>query len=310
MKDKEKILGITHNGRFQADEVFATAFLMLAFKDYNFVWKRVSQVPNNYDDSTPNVIIYDIGNGKYNHHTDDKNKKRPDGTKYAAFGLIFRQFGRQLLGDNFELFDKKFVQPIDLTDNYGQEKYPNPMSAYIASLNPLTDSDKESSDRQFEKAVYVAKDMLERMFLSMVSKKNTDGIIREKINKSDKEVLVLDKFLPWQNVVINESEIKFVIYPSPRDGYNLQTVPSSFSSQKSPRVSFPDQWFSTKGEGQLKNSDIVKKDYPGIIFWNRSFACFSTLDGAITAAYKLIKKYNEINFNSLGCYITPVTKWK
>ena len=310
MKEKEKILGITHNGKFHADEVFATAFLMLAFKDHNFVWKRVSQVPSNYNDSTPNVIIYDIGNGKYNHHSDDKNKKRPDGTKYAAFGLIFRQFGKELLGDNFELFDKKFVQPIDLTDNYGQEKYPNPMTAYIASLNPLTDSDKESSDRQFEKAVFIAKDMLERMFLSMVSKKNTDGIIREKINNSDKEVLILDRFLPWQNVVINESDIKFIIYPSPREGYNLQTIPSSFSSQKSPRIPFPDQWFSTKGNNGMKNSDLVKKDFTGIIFWNHSFACFDNKENAVSAAYKLIKLYNEMTYDSLGSYITPVTKWK
>lgn len=310
MKDKEKILGITHNGKFHADEVFATAFLMLAFKDYNFVWKRVSQVPSGYNDDTPNVIIYDIGNGKYNHHSDDKSKKRSDGTKYSAFGLIFKQFGRQLLGDNFELFDKKFVQPIDMTDNYGQDKYPNPMSAYISSLNPLTDSDKESSDRQFEKAVLIAKDMLERMFMTMVSKKNTDGLLREKINKSDKCVLVLDKYLPWQNVVINESEIKFVIFPSPREGYNLQTVPSSFNTQKSPRIPFPDQWYSTKGDGTLKNSDLVKKDFTGIIFWNRSFACFRTRDNAISAAYRLINMYNEQNSNSLGSYITPVSKWK
>ena len=120
---------------------------------------------------------------------------------------------------------------------------------------------------------------------------------------------MLDRFLPWQNVVINESDIKFVIFPSPREGYNLQTVPSSFASQKSPRVPLPSNWFSTKGDGTFKNSDLVKKEFTGIIFWNRSFACFKTKDNAVNAAYRIIREYNQQNYNSLGSYITPVSKW-
>ena len=76
-QQKQHILGITHNGKFHADEVFATAFLMIAFSKCEFVWKRVSQVPFNYNDDTPNVIIYDIGNGKYNHHQEPKERARP-----------------------------------------------------------------------------------------------------------------------------------------------------------------------------------------------------------------------------------------
>lgn len=306
-EEKPKILGITHNGKFHADEVFTTAFLILAFKEYNFVWKRVSQVPYGYSDDSENVIIYDIGGGKFDHH-DEKCPKRPDGTKYAAFGLVFRQYGQKLLGDNFELFDKKFVQPIDLTDNYGQERYPNPLSSYIASLNPLFDTDKESSDGQFEKAVEIAIEILKREFLSIVSKNNSDVFIRESIEKSDGEVLILSKYARWQNVVVKESDAKFVIFPSPRQGYNLQTVPTSFkTSSKSQRVPFPEDWFDKKAKNGKKNSDYIKEQFPGIIFWNRSFACFDTLENAKEAAYRLIGI--EQSSDNLGNMITPVTEW-
>ena len=92
--------------------------------------------------------------------------------------------------------------------------------------------------------------------------------------------------------------------------HGMKRRASSFNTQKSPRIPFPDQWYSTKGDGTLKNSDLVKKDFTGIIFWNRSFACFRTRDNAISAAYRLINMYNEQNSNSLGSYITPVSKWK
>lgn len=305
-EEKPKILGITHNGKFHADEVFTTAFLKLALKDYNFVWKRVSLVPYNYDDNTPNVIIYDIGGGKYDHHGENC-PKRPDGTKYAAFGLVFRKYGRQLLGDNFELFDKKFVQPIDLTDNYGQEKYPNPLASYIASLNPLFDTDRESSDGQFEKAVEIAEEILKREFLTIVSKNNSDVYIRECLKESDGNIVILDRYARWQNVIIKETDIKFVIFPSPRQGFNLQTVPSSFKSNKSARIEFPEDWFDKSRDGK-KNSDYVKREYKGIIFWNRTFACFDTLDHAKDAAYKLIT-ISEENGDNITNMITPISEW-
>lgn len=304
--EREKILGLTHNGKFHADEVFATAFLILAFKDYNFVWRRVSQVPYPYTDQSPNVIIYDIGGGKFDHHSDNC-PKRADGTKYAAFGLVFRQYGRNLLGDNFELFDKKFVQPIDLTDNYGQEKYPNPLSSYIASLNPLFDTDRESSDGQFEKAVEIAMEILKREFLSIVNKNTSDVFIRDSISKSDGKVLILDKFARWQSVVIKESKIQFIIFPSPRKGYNLQTVPTSYNSNKMQRTPFPEYWFEKGYSNGKKNSDIVQSDYEGIIFWNRSFACFDTLEHAKDAAYRLIELHDSND--SLSARVTPVTEW-
>lgn len=307
MEEKQKILGITHNGKFHLDEIAATAFLSLIFNNdvCEFVWKRVSQVPPYYNDETLNVIIYDIGGGKYDHHQDN-SPRRPDGTKYAAFGLIFKQYGRRLLGDNFELFDKKFVQPIDLTDNYGQDRYPNPLSSYIASLNPLWDDDRETSDAQFEKAVEIVKEILKREFLSIKSKKNSDDYVRELVTQAQgNEILVMPKFVHWQSIVVKESNIKFVIFPSPRGGFNLATVPMSLSPQnRTQRIPLPEEWFN-----KTMTSDMIKNEYPGIIFWNRSFACFETIDEAYSVALGLIDKFNADDVHTLESLVASVEEW-
>lgn len=307
MEEKQKILGITHAGAMHADEVFCTAFLSLAFNNdkCKFVWKRVSQVPFGYDDETPNVIIYDIGGGKFDHHQENA-AKRPDGTKYASFGLIFKQYGRKLLGDGFELFDKKFVQPIDLTDNYGQERYPNPLSSYIASLNPLWDNDKETSDAQFEKAVEICKEILKREFQTIQSKKNCDEYVRSLIAKNiDAEILVMSKFVYWQNIVVKESKIKFVIFPSPRGGWNLSTVPMNLNQGRTQRIPLPENWFN-----KTQSSEKIKEEYPGIIFWNRIFACFETVDQAYNVAMKLINDYDANTQNTLESLVGSVEDWQ
>ena len=307
MEEKQKILGITHNSRFHLDEVAVTAFLSLIFNNDNceFIWKRVSQVPFGYNDDTPNVIIYDIGGGKYDHHQENA-LKRPDGSKYAAFGLIFKQYGRRLLGDNFELFDKKFVEPIDLTDNYGQDRYPNPLASYIASLNPLWDDDRETSDAQFEKAVEIVKEILKREFLSIKSKRNSEDYVRELVMQAQgNEILVMPRFVHWQSVVVKESNIKFVIFPSPRGGYNLSTVPMSLAPQnRTQRIPLPEEWFN-----KSMNSDMIKNEYPGIIFWNRSFACFETIDEAYSTALGLIDRYNAEDIHTLESLVTSVEDW-
>ena len=109
-------------------------------------------------------------------------------------------------------------------------------------------------------------------------------------------------------IFISKSHSKFVIFPSPREGYNLQTVPTSFKNTvKTQRVSFPEEWFTKVSKDGRKNSDSVKEDFPGIIFWNRSFACFDTLEHAKEAAYRLIN--TEDNTDTLSNMVSPIHEW-
>ena len=89
--EKEEATFLTHCGTIHADEVFATAFLSFLF-DVRLA--RVKEITD--DDRKRDVIIYDIGYGKFDHHQED-GRVRENGIKYAAFGLLFDYYGKEFL---------------------------------------------------------------------------------------------------------------------------------------------------------------------------------------------------------------------
>jgi len=55
-------------------------------------------------------------------------------------------------------------------------------------------------------------------------------------------VLVLDQYMDWQDVVINKMpDILYVVFPSPRGGWNVQTVPDAPGSFHGRKL-FPEEW--------------------------------------------------------------------
>ena len=84
---------ITHGGVFHADDVMATVILEKVFGDVTVC--RVLEVPEKLNS---NVIVYDIGGGKWDHHQKGGNGARKNGSKigvpYAAAGCHPRHEGR------------------------------------------------------------------------------------------------------------------------------------------------------------------------------------------------------------------------
>lgn len=69
-------------------------------------------------------------------------KAAPNGVPYAAFGLLWRVLGAQLVGAHqARLLDENFVQPLDLNDNTGEQ---NSLADAIGSFNPVWDSGEDS----------------------------------------------------------------------------------------------------------------------------------------------------------------------
>ena len=73
--------GFTHGGKFHADDVFATALLMIVRPDIKVT--RGFVVPDGFDG-----IVYDVGCGMFDHHQEPR-ESRPNGVPYAAFGLLW-----------------------------------------------------------------------------------------------------------------------------------------------------------------------------------------------------------------------------
>ena len=143
---RNKNIAITHGGKFHADDVFSAALLKMINPQMDIV--RVFQIPDDFDG-----IVFDIGAGKYDHHQ-ERAEVRENGVPYAAFGLLWRDFGKDIMSRGLsenqakkeaEIFDEKFIQPLDEDDNTGNGSQ---LAGIIATFNPSWDSD-ESPDHLF-----------------------------------------------------------------------------------------------------------------------------------------------------------------
>ena len=229
---------ITHSGMFHADDVFSTALLTLVKPDIKI--NRIARVPDGYKG-----LVYDIGYGRYDHHQADK-RTRENGIAYAAFGLLWEKIGPALLGQELsDRIDKSFVEKIDYSDNTGIR---NMLSTTISEFNPCWDEDK-TSDECFFEAVSFAKRILERKINYEISAVRAKKVIYASLDKSYNRCVLLEKPMPWKDVLVG-TDTEFVIYPSVRGGYIVQTVPRS-NDDSTPVIPLPKEWLG-KNKSELE----------------------------------------------------------
>lgn len=267
IKESDKADLITHSGNFHADEVFATVVLSKLIDKENITLCRTSAITQN-----EKGIVYDIGYGKYDHHQPDGNGERLNGVKYAAFGLIWKAFGKEYLksinatniDDVCEVIDKKLVQNVDSIDN-GQLKISTQfdfevitLSNVISMYNSNWDDENENQDEQFLKALDLANNIFERIVKNAISKMNAKEKIEMSIKKSKNHILVLDEFMPWKEFLLeseNGKDILFAVFPSNRGGYNVYAVPKELGRFESRKL-FPESWAGLKDEDLQKVSGV------------------------------------------------------
>ena len=258
---------ITHSGTMHADEVFATAFLDLYLENVN-VFRTNNVNPSEVDDD---VLVYDIGRGKFDHHQLDA-KKRDNDITYSSFGLLWKEYGKDFLkksnfsniDDLWLEIDKDLVEGIDGDDNgvfpkieapYKTKTLPN----IIKIFNPSFQSGEDEST-QFKKAVEVAKIILEEEIYyingKVIAAKKVNKLIEE--NNPESKYLVLDEFLPYEDAILNNenaSNILFVAFPSNRGGYAIKTISKSIDD-KTARLDFPKEWAGLQDEELEEKSGI------------------------------------------------------
>ena len=220
--------GFTHGGKFHADDVFATALLRILRPD--FAVQRGFEVPPGFDG-----IVYDIGDGMFDHHSANR-ELRPNGVPYAAFGLLWRVFGAQLVGANqARLLDENFVQPLDLNDNTGESCL---LADAIGGFNPLWDS-KDDPDACFARAVEFARVILQNNLDGANAVNRADELVRQAYRAMRDGVVVLPCYAPWKNALYR-TDAQFVVYPSQRGGWAAQCVNDRLTGR--PKRPFPQSW--------------------------------------------------------------------
>lgn len=265
----------THGGLFHADDVFSTALLKYLYPEIEVI--RGYQVPENFDG-----IVYDIGLGKYDHHQADR-RVRDNGIPYAAFGLLWEEFGAGIVGaKEAKKFDEEFIQPLDLSDNTGKM---NLLSLTISDRNPnWKESDVDGNER-FEEAVAFAGEVLKYRFAQILAEKEAYQQVQECARNAKNKVMFLEKVMPWRDAV-KGFDCEYVIYPSLRGGYNIQGVPKEDGDGLELKRPFPEAWRGYRSEELQKITGIQ-----GISFCHTAgFLCAAdTLD----VAYEVAKKAME-----------------
>ena len=125
------INAITHTAPHHADEVFATVLLSMLSPVH------LLRTRDQYIIDRSNATVYDVGGvfdsskKRFDHHQRDFVECRTDGTKYSSVGLIWREYGLEIvkkLGEAREIsdeiaamvvaeVDKTLIKGIDAGDN-------------------------------------------------------------------------------------------------------------------------------------------------------------------------------------------------
>lgn len=292
--DYKEALGFTHSGTMHADEVFATAFLDLLFEDFKVI--RVNELPN-YIPSK--AIVYDIGKGNFDHHQADA-KIRDNGIKYSSFGLLFEEYGKLYLkkinvteiDSVYDYFVKDFILAIDAIDN---GEFPVIKASYkvktitdvIKLFNPSY-SFKEDENQNFVAAVELAKVIFNYELKSVIGKVKAFKKVKEKLPKVENGILILDCYLPYEEVILNSLEgkkVKLVLYPSNRGGFAVKTVPISLTNSNS-RIYFPKAWAGLNDEELEKISKVEGASFCHV---NRFLVTAKTKEAALKLALLAVK---------------------
>ncbi len=246
-------VALTHNGKFHADDVFAASLLSIVRPGITI--RRVSSVPENFDG-----LVFDIGRGRFDHHQKDA-EIRENGIPYAAFGLLWREFGQSIFlkdcgpedaAKEAAIFDEKFIQPLDEDDNTGCG---NQLAGIISAFNPSWDSGADA-DTCFTEAVSFAGVILHKKFESVFGQQRAKAFVAEALaSAAENSIVTLTRFAPWKSALI-PSSAEFVIYPSQRGGYNAQAVPKSPDGEDV-KCPFPQEWAGKENE-ELQTASGLK----------------------------------------------------
>jgi uncharacterized UPF0160 family protein len=248
----------THSGSFHADEVFALAALRLLGEPVEIVRTRDAEAMAACDVRVDVGFAFDPATGDFDHHQREGAGERPNGIRYASFGLVWREYGAQLCGGDeavAERVDRSLVQAVDANDT-GQAVVapvhdsvrPMTISGVIGALNPTWEEDLAPEERaRFDEAVALAGRVLEREIVSATAAQRAVRLVSDAIaSAGDPRVIALDRDVPWKEVVVGSApDALFVVYPK-RQGWGLEAVPRVLGSFEN-RRDLPAAWAGLDG---------------------------------------------------------------
>ncbi|KAA8455836.1 MYG1 family protein [Weissella paramesenteroides] len=225
---------VTHNGKFHADDVFASVIMTQLFPELTIIRTRDEVVTDDHQN-----FVYDVGGGEFDHHGIDDTRQHQKGVPMAAFGLIWQTFGQQyiekLVPDLSEEIiksvhrhvDSSFVIGIDALDN-GVSEYQSEVFTVPDVINDFYEEDDETNS--FNHAVACATLILENRVKKTVAKQIAQQAVIEQAIFVSNQILLLPISGPWKDYAEQFDQLVFVVLPRKDGNWMIQGVPVTHGS--------------------------------------------------------------------------------
>jgi uncharacterized UPF0160 family protein len=297
-----KIKVVVHNGKFHPDDVAAVAILSIYLNKPIKIFR--SRDPKVWAEAD---YVFDVGGefkpeeNKFDHHQEGGAGVRPNGIKYSSAGLVWKHFGEKVAGspEIWKKIEEKIIQPIDADDNgielvknIFEDISPYSFTDYIYSFNPTAVENNEGSLKAFEAAVEVTKKMLAREIKIAKDRMAHTDIVRNIYEKTeDKQLIILDEYYYWKNVLEEYKEPLLVIFPHRQnDTWTIYTISMNEGSEFERRLLLPKSWAGKRDKELVEITGV-----PDAVFCHngRFIAGAKSKEGAIALA-KLALNQNKL----------------
>ena len=225
---------VTHNGKFHADDVFASVIMTRLFPTLTIVRTRDETVTGDQSN-----FVYDVGGGAFDHHGIDDTRQHANGVPIAAFGLIWQQFGKQYIADLnpelaptitqavYEKIDSQFIVGIDALDN-GVSAYQSEVFTVPDIINDFYDEDDEANS--FNRALAFAKTILENRVKKTIAKEIAQQDVIAQATFVSDQILFVPISGPWKDYAEKFDQLVFAVLPRKDGNWMIQGVPVAHGS--------------------------------------------------------------------------------
>ena len=304
---------VTHGGKFHCDEVFAYAVLRLALGLHTPGEDHVLRRTRKPELIESGTIVWDVGfvfdaaAQRFDHHQRGA-PMRPDGTPFSSAGLVWQVYGERAAAallrpsgsENFAAviaadIDETIVRQIDEIDNGVAADGPVRrdtlgLASLVGDFNPTWDdpagSGATAGDAAFLEAADLVTSVLRRRVEGLRARLAAEAIVLAAHQAGDDpRILVLDRGMPWKNVVFSHGlPVVFTVSPASNGNWMLDTMPPEPGSFEQ-RLPLPEAWAGLPAEALAEQTGV-----PDAVFVHlrRFVGAAGSRAGALALARKAI----------------------
>jgi uncharacterized UPF0160 family protein len=304
----------THSGKFHCDEVFAYAVLRLALgfhtpgRDHVLLRTRKPELIETAS------IVWDVGGvfdaelNRFDHHQRGA-PLRADETPFSSAGLVWQVYGvgavaallrasgsESFAGQIAAELDDSIVRRIDEIDNGVSADGPLKrdtlgLASLIGEFNPTWDhpaaNGPAAGDEAFLAATALVEGMLRRRVDGLRARLDAETtVLAAHRAGEDPRILVLDRGMPWKNVVFSHNlPVLFSVSPASNGNWMVDTMPPEPGSfdQRQP---LPEAWAGLQAESLAEISGVADAVF---VHLRRFVGAAKSRAGAVALAQKALE---------------------